>query len=76
VVDKFPLGAIINKGLTVRGAQMHGQRYIPQLLDRIASGELPTRHFATHPMSLDEGPEGYRIFKEKIDNCVRPVFRP
>jgi threonine dehydrogenase-like Zn-dependent dehydrogenase len=76
VVDKFPLGAIINKGLTVRGAQMHGQRYIPRLLDRIAAGELPTRHFATHPMPLDQGPEGYRIFKEKIDNCVRPVFRP
>jgi threonine dehydrogenase-like Zn-dependent dehydrogenase len=76
VVDKFPLGAIINKGLTVRGSQMHGQRYIPQLLERIAAGELPTRHFATHPMSLDEGPEGYRIFKEKVDGCVRPVFRP
>jgi threonine dehydrogenase-like Zn-dependent dehydrogenase len=76
VVDKFPLGAVLNKGLTVRGAQMHGQRYIPMLLDRIAAGELPTRHFATHPMPLDEGPEGYRIFKEKRDGCVRPVFRP
>jgi threonine dehydrogenase-like Zn-dependent dehydrogenase len=76
VVDKFPLGAVLNKGLTVRGAQMHGQRYIPMLLDRIARGELPTRHFASHPMPLDRGPEGYRIFKDKSDECVRPVFRP
>ena len=60
----------------MRGAQMHGQRYIPRLLDRIAAGELPTRHFATHPMPLDEGPEGYRIFKEKEDGCVRTVFEP
>jgi len=75
-VDKFPLGALMNKGLTVRGAQMHGQRYIPMLLDRMARGELVTEHLATHVMPLDEAPEGYRIFKEKEDNCVRAVFLP
>ncbi|MEV8312203.1 hypothetical protein AB0P36_34110 [Streptomyces flavidovirens] len=37
-VDKFPLGAVINKGLTVRTAQQHGQRYIPMLLDRLPAG--------------------------------------
>ena len=76
VVDKFPLGAVMNKGLTLRGAQQHGQRYIPMLLDRIATGELPTRHLATHPMRLDDGPTGYRMFKQKEDGCVRAVFRP
>jgi threonine dehydrogenase-like Zn-dependent dehydrogenase len=39
----------MNKGLTVRGAQMHGQRYIPMLLERIAAGVLDTRHLVTHP---------------------------
>lgn len=76
LVDKFPLGALINKGLTLRGAQQHGQRYIPMLLDRIASGELDTRHLATHELPLDEGPRGYQMFKDKADGCVRVVFRP
>lgn len=76
LVDKFPLGALMNKGLTMRGAQMHGQRYIPMLLDRMARGELVTEHLATHVMPLAEAPEGYRIFKEKDDNCVRAVFLP
>ena len=76
VIDKFPLGAMMNKGLTVRGAQMHGQRYIPMLLDRMAKGELVTEHLATHVMPLDRAPEGYRIFKEKEDDCVRAVFLP
>ncbi|WP_067498859.1 zinc-dependent alcohol dehydrogenase [Actinoplanes sp. TFC3] len=76
IVDKFPLGAMMNKGLTVRGAQMHGPRYIPMLLDRMAKGELVTEHLATHVMPLDEGPEAYRIFKEKEDNCVRAVLVP
>jgi threonine dehydrogenase-like Zn-dependent dehydrogenase len=76
LVDKFPLGALMNKGLTLRGAQQHGQRYVPMLLDRIARGEITTSHLATHVMSLDEGPHGYDLFKNKQDGCVRAVFRP
>jgi threonine dehydrogenase-like Zn-dependent dehydrogenase len=75
-VDKFPLGAMMNKGLTVRASQMHGQRYIPMLLERMARGELVTEYLATHVMPLEEAPEGYRIFKNKEDNCVRAVFLP
>ncbi|MFL6143722.1 MAG: zinc-dependent alcohol dehydrogenase [Labedaea sp.] len=76
VVDKFPLGALMNKGLTLRGAQQHGHRYIPMLLDRIAAGELRTEHLATHLLPLEEGARGYELFKEKRDNCVRAVFQP
>ncbi|MCE7000232.1 glutathione-dependent formaldehyde dehydrogenase [Saccharothrix sp. S26] len=76
VVDKFPLGAVMNKGLTLRGAQQHGQRYIPMLLDRMASGELTTTHLATHVLPLEEGARGYQLFKDKEDDCVRAVFRP
>jgi threonine dehydrogenase-like Zn-dependent dehydrogenase len=76
LVDKFPLGAVMNKGLTLRGAQQHGQRYIPMLLERMAAGELTTEHLATHVMPLADGPQGYAMFKEKTDGCVRAVFRP
>ncbi|WP_410651451.1 zinc-dependent alcohol dehydrogenase [Amycolatopsis sp. cmx-4-54] len=75
-VDKFPLGAVMNKGLTLRGAQQHGQRYIPMLLDRLAKGELSTGHLATHVLPLDDAPHGYDLFKNKKDGCVRAVFRP
>jgi threonine dehydrogenase-like Zn-dependent dehydrogenase len=76
LVDKFPLGALMNKGLTLRSAQMHGQRYIPMLLDRMARDELVTEHLATHVLPLDDGPDGYRVFKDKQDDCVRSVFTP
>ncbi|WP_026922222.1 zinc-dependent alcohol dehydrogenase [Glycomyces arizonensis] len=75
-VDKFPVGALMNKGLTVRGAQQHGQRYIPKLLDLMAEGRLETRQFATHAMGLDAAPRGYNMFKHKRDGCVRAVFHP
>jgi len=76
LVGKFPLGAVINKGLTVRGAQQHGQRYIPMLLDRLARGELSTSHLVTHELSLEEGAKGYDLFNHKKDGCVRAVFDP
>jgi len=76
LVDKFPIGAVVNKGLTVRGAQQHGQRYIPMLLERMARGELVTEHLATHVMPLAEAPRGYQMFKDKQDGCVRAVFAP
>jgi threonine dehydrogenase-like Zn-dependent dehydrogenase len=62
-VDKFPLGAVMNKSLTLRGAQMHGHRYIPEILGLMAQGKVTTAHLATHVMPLEQGPEGYRMYK-------------
>jgi threonine dehydrogenase-like Zn-dependent dehydrogenase len=76
LIDKFPMGAVMNKGLTMRSAQQHGHRYIPMLLERMARGELKTAHLMTHPMSLDQGPRGYDLFKNKKEGCVRAVFQP
>ncbi|MCX4471631.1 glutathione-dependent formaldehyde dehydrogenase [Micromonospora sp. NBC_01655] len=76
LVDKFPLGAAMNKALVLRMGQMHAQRYIPMLLQRLADGEIDPGYLATHPMSLDDGPHGYEIFEKKQDGCVRSVLHP
>jgi threonine dehydrogenase-like Zn-dependent dehydrogenase len=76
VMDKFPVGVIMNKGLTVRTAQQHGQRYVPRLLDHVAAGEFQTSFLATHPMGLEDAVHGYDLFKHKRDNILRAVFVP
>ena len=76
LVDKFPMGAIMNKGMTVRTAQQHGQKYMPHLLEHAAKGELNPAYLATHRMSLEDSPRGYDMFKHKKDGCVRAVFIP
>ncbi|MET1051028.1 MAG: zinc-dependent alcohol dehydrogenase [Mycetocola sp.] len=76
VIDKFPFGAVMNKGLTLRGAQQHGHRYIPTILERIAAGDIDTEHLATHILPLSDGRRGYEMFKNKEDGCVRAVFQP
>lgn len=76
LMDKFPIGTIMNKGLTVRTAQQHGQRYVPGLLERVMRGELDPSFLVTHRLSLEDSPRGYDMFKHKKDGCVRAVFMP
>jgi len=76
LTDSFPMGAIVNKGLTLRAAQQHGQKYLPRLLEHAAHGELNPAYLATHRFSLEEAPTGYDLFKHKKDGCVRAVFAP
>lgn len=76
VMDKFPIGVIMNKGLTVRTAQQHGQKYLPRLLEHVAKGELDPSFLATHRFPLEDAPRGYEMFKKKQDGCVRAVFLP
>ena len=76
VMDKFPIGTIMNKGLTVRSAQQHGQKYLPRLLEHARKGELDPSFLVTHRFSLEDSPRGYEMFKHKTDGCVRSVFVP
>ncbi|HEY0611416.1 MAG TPA: zinc-dependent alcohol dehydrogenase [Chitinophaga sp.] len=76
LVDKFPIGPAMNKGLTFKMGQMHAQKYIPRLIDHILKGEADPSFLLTHRWSLQQGPEGYKMFKEKTDNCIRVAFDP
>lgn len=75
VMDKFPLGVIMNKGMTLRTAQQHGQKYVPRLLDYVQKGQLDPSHLATHYFPLEDGPRAYEMFKKKEDGLVRAVFQ-
>lgn len=76
LIDKIPLGAAFNKGLTFRMGQMHGQNYIPMLLDRVANGEVDPSRVFTHTMSLDNIKPAFEMFKNKQDNCIKVLLRP
>ncbi|WBB79775.1 alcohol dehydrogenase catalytic domain-containing protein [Micromonospora sp. WMMD882] len=75
-VDAFPMGAVVRKGLTVRGGRPHGPRHIPAALDRMARDELRTEYLATHRFPLERAAEGYALFRERADGCVRVLFTP
>lgn len=75
-INKLPFGAAFNKGLTFRMGQMHGQKYMNMLLERILNGELDPSFVVTHRLPLDEAPYAYEIFKHKNDKCIKVVLKP
>ncbi|MDX6222730.1 MAG: hypothetical protein QOD91_1784 [Frankiales bacterium] len=74
-MDKFPAGAWMNRGLTLRTGQCHVQKYMKPLLGRIENGEIDPTRVITHRLPLQEAPHGYEIFKNKQDNCEKVVLQ-
>jgi threonine dehydrogenase-like Zn-dependent dehydrogenase len=75
-IDKVPMGSIMNRALTIKTGQTHVQRYMKPLLERIEREEIDPSFVITHRMSLDEAPEGYRMFRDKVDECIKCVLNP
>jgi threonine dehydrogenase-like Zn-dependent dehydrogenase len=75
-IDKFPMGAVVNRSLTIRSGQTHVHRYMRPLLERIQKGDIDPTFIITHRMRLAEAPEAYETFNRKQDDCVKVVLRP
>lgn len=75
-IDKMPMGAFVNKGLTMRSGQTHVHKYLKPLLERVQKGEIDPSFLITHRLPLDEAPRAYKIFRDKEDNCIKVVLKP
>jgi threonine dehydrogenase-like Zn-dependent dehydrogenase len=76
VTDKFPIGALMEKGLSVKSGQSHVQKYMPDLLKLIMEGKLDTTFLISHRMGLEEAPTGYKMFKEQQNQVTKVVLKP
>ena len=76
MVDHFPFGAAMNKGLTFRMGQTHVPRYLAPLLKKIVDGEIDPGFVVTHRGSLEDGPGLYKTFRDREDGCIKVVLRP
>lgn len=75
-LDKIPLGAFMNKGLTMKTGQTHVKRYSDKLLGMIEAGEIDPSFVVTHTRPLEDGPEMYKTFRDKEDGCIKVVLKP
>jgi threonine dehydrogenase-like Zn-dependent dehydrogenase len=76
LADKIPLGALMNKGLTIKTGQTHVHKYVPKLLDYVRQGRIDPSFVVTHRLPLSQAPYGYEIFREKQDGCIKVVLDP
>ncbi len=74
-IDKFPMGALMNKGLTLRAGQAHVHRYMRPLLERIQRGEIDPTVIISHHLPLEDAAHGYEIFRDHKDECTKVVLK-
>jgi threonine dehydrogenase-like Zn-dependent dehydrogenase len=75
-LDKIPMGAFMNKGLTLKTGQTHTHRYLALLLEKVTSGEIDPSFVITHRAGLEDGPGLYQTFRDKEDGCIKVVLKP
>jgi threonine dehydrogenase-like Zn-dependent dehydrogenase len=75
-IDKFPMGSFMNRSLTMRTGQCHVHRYMKPLLERIGNGDIDPSFVVTHRMRLGDAADGYTMFSNKQDDCVKIVMTP
>ena len=76
LIDKVPIGSIMNRSLTIRTGQTHVHRYLGPLMERIQKGEIDPSFVITHRLRLEDAPGAFEIFKKKQDECIKVVMRP
>ncbi|HYJ09186.1 MAG TPA: zinc-dependent alcohol dehydrogenase [Polyangiaceae bacterium] len=74
-IDHFPMGAIVNRSLTLRSGQCHVHRYLRPLLERIERGEIDPSFVITHRLPLSAAAEGYDLFMNNRDDCEKVVLK-
>ncbi|NMG05507.1 zinc-dependent alcohol dehydrogenase [Brasilonema sp. UFV-L1] len=75
-LDKVPMGAAMNKALTIKTGQTHVHKYLRPLLEHIQNGKIDPSFVITHRFPLEQAPYGYEIFKHKKNNCIKVVLKP
>jgi threonine dehydrogenase-like Zn-dependent dehydrogenase len=76
LLDKIPLGAVMNKGLTIRTGQTHVNRWTDDLLNRVLENQIDPSFVITHTEPLESGPQMYKTFRDKQDGCIKVVLKP
>ena len=75
-LDKVPMGAFVNKALTMKTGQTHVHRYFKPLMEKIERGHIDPSFLITHRLPLDQAPQAYKTFRDKQDGCIKVVMKP
>jgi len=75
MTNHFPIGAMMEKGLTVRGGQAFVQRYWKKLLQFFLNGDVDPSFVISHKLTFDKIVEAYKIFDQKQDGAIKIVLK-
>lgn len=73
---RFPIGAAMNKNLAVNMGNCHHRKYIPDLLELVASGAVDPTAILTQVEPLDNVIEAYETFDRREPGWVKVELEP
>jgi threonine dehydrogenase-like Zn-dependent dehydrogenase len=78
MADPMPMMEMFDKGITLRMGQANVHRWSDELLELVSQDAdvFDVEGLATHHLSLEQAVEGYEMFKEKTDGCIKVVLNP
>jgi len=76
LTNHFPIGALMEKGITMRGSQVPLHKYWKNILELIESGKVDPTFLISHRMDLNDAAEAYRIFDEKEEEALKIILKP
>jgi len=75
-VQTWPIGAAMNKNLTVKMGNCPHRSVIPQLLDMVVSGASDPARLLTQVEPIDDVIEAYRVFDRREPGWVKVALAP
>lgn len=74
--DMIPVGAFMNKGITMKTGQTHMMQFMQPLLDRVQRGDIDPSFVMSHRVPINQAPKMYKVFRDKQDHCTKVVLDP
>ncbi|MGE8203311.1 zinc-dependent alcohol dehydrogenase [Heyndrickxia sp. NPDC080065] len=71
----FPLGPFFARNITLKMGQAPVIHYMPELFRKIEEREFDPTAIITHRLKITEASDGYRIFNDKEDNCIKVILK-
>jgi threonine dehydrogenase-like Zn-dependent dehydrogenase len=73
---RFPIGQAMNKNLTLRMGNCNHRKYIPRLVDLVASGHVDPKYVLTQTEPLTSVIDAYRAFDSRQPRWMKVELQP
>lgn len=74
--NEFPIGAAMNKNLTINMGNCNHRKYMPYLMQLVQSGVIPTENILTQEAELVSAIDAYQDFDLRISGWMKVELRP
>jgi S-(hydroxymethyl)glutathione dehydrogenase/alcohol dehydrogenase len=72
----FPFGDLFQRNINIRTGQAPVVHYMPYMYELITTGKIDPGDIVTHVLPLGEAKQGYELFDQRQDNCIKVLLKP